>query len=202
MLNEIINSIVSTVGDLGYIGIIIMMFLESSFFPFPSEVVMIPAGYLASKGDMNIYIAISSGILGGVLGALFNYYLAIELGRTIILKYGKYFFMNESKLHKIELFFQKYGSMSTFIGRLIPGIRQYISLPAGLGRMDLKVFTFFTALGAGLWVIILVLLGYFIGENQTLIKEYLRVITLFILGLITISAIIYYLKYKRKNTNQ
>ena len=202
MLNEIINSIVSTVGDLGYIGIIIMMFLESSFFPFPSEVVMIPAGYLASKWDMNIYIAISSGILGGVLGALFNYYLAIELGRTIILKYGKYFFMNESKLHKIELFFQKYGSMSTFIGRLIPGIRQYISLPAGLGRMDLKVFTFFTALGAGLWVIILVLLGYFIGENQTLIKEYLRVITLFILGLITISAIIYYLKYKRKNTNQ
>ena len=202
MLNEVINSIVSTVGDLGYIGIIIMMFLESSFFPFPSEVVMIPAGYLASKGDMNIYIAISSGILGGVLGALFNYYLAIKLGRTIILKYGKYFFMNESKLHKIELFFQKYGSISTFIGRLIPGVRQYISLPAGLGRMNLKVFTFFTALGAGLWVIILVLLGYFIGENQTLIKEYLHVITLIVLGLITISSIIYYLRYKRKNANK
>jgi membrane protein DedA with SNARE-associated domain len=202
MLHEVISSIVSTVGDLGYVGIIIMMFLESSFFPFPSEVVMIPAGYLASKGDMNIYIAISSGILGGVLGALFNYYLAIKLGRTIILKYGKYFFMNEIKLKKIELFFERYGSISTFIGRLIPGIRQYISLPAGLGRMNLKLFTLYTALGAGLWVIILVSLGYFIGENQTLIKEYLHVITLVILALMAIISIIYYLKHKKKNANK
>ncbi|MCF6172594.1 MAG: DedA family protein [Campylobacteraceae bacterium] len=199
MINEVINSIVNTVGDLGYIGIIIMMFLESSFFPFPSEVVMIPAGYLASKGDMNIYIAITSGIFGGVLGALFNYYLAIKLGRTIILKYGKYFFMNEKKLHKIELFFEKYGSISTFVGRLIPGIRQYISLPAGLGKMNIKIFTLFTALGAGIWVVILVLLGYFIGENQALIQQYLHVIMLFLAAFIFIISIIYYLKNKRKN---
>jgi membrane protein DedA with SNARE-associated domain len=202
MFSEVINSIVSTVGDLGYIGIVAMMFLESSFFPFPSEVVMIPAGYLASKGDMNIYIAISSGILGGVLGALFNYYLAVKLGRTIIIKYGKYFFMSELKLQKIEKFFEKYGSISTFIGRLIPGIRQYISLPAGLGRMNIKLFTFFTALGAGLWVAILALLGYFIGENQTLITQYLHIITLILLACISIFFIIFYIKHRKKNASK
>lgn len=202
MLNEIVNSIVSTVGDLGYIGIIIMMFLESSFFPFPSEVVMIPAGYLSSIGEMNIYTAIGSGIFGAILGALFNYYLAIKLGREIILKYGKYFFMNEAKLQKIENFFEKYGRISTFTGRLIPGIRQYISLPAGLGRMNIKLFTFYTALGAGLWVVILALLGYFIGKNESLIQEYLHIITLAIVAFIAIVSIFYYLKNRKRNVNK
>ncbi len=202
MLNEIVNSIVSTVGDLGYIGIIIMMFLESSFFPFPSEVVMIPAGYLSSIGEMNIYTAIGSGIFGAILGALFNYYLAIKLGREIILKYGKYFFMSEAKLQKIENFFEKYGRISTFTGRLIPGIRQYISLPAGLGRMNIKLFTFYTALGAGLWVVILALLGYFIGKNESLIQEYLHIITLAIVAFIAIVSIFYYLKNRKRNVNK
>ncbi|MFK5880979.1 MAG: DedA family protein [Sulfurospirillum sp.] len=199
MLNQVINTIVNMVSDLGYLGIIIMMFLESSFFPFPSEVVMIPAGYLASKGDMDIYIAIFSGVFGGVLGALFNYYLALRLGRALIVKYGKYFFMSEQKLDKIEQFFKKYGNISTFIGRLIPGVRQYISLPAGLGRMNLKFFVFYTALGAGLWVTILTLLGYFIGENQILIKEYLHIILLILFSFISIIGIIYYLLKKRTN---
>ncbi len=199
MLGDVINSIVSTVGDLGYVGIVIMMFLESSFFPFPSEVVMVPAGYLASKGDMNIYLAISSGIAGSLFGALFNYYLALKLGRNIIIKYGKYFFMSEEKLQKLEDFFNRYGRVSTFIGRLIPGIRQYISLPAGLGRMNVSLFALFTALGAGIWVIILALLGYFIGENQALIKEYLHIITLFLVAFIAIISIIYYLLHRRRN---
>lgn len=199
MLNEVINYIVSTVGDLGYLGIIIMMFLESSFFPFPSEVVMIPAGYLSSIGEMNIYVAICSGIFGAILGALFNYYLAMRLGREIILKYGKYFFMNEKKLLAIEVFFVKYGSISTFTGRLIPGIRQYISLPAGLGKMNIKLFTLYTAIGAGLWVVILALLGYFIGKNQELIQEYLHIITLFLVLFILLILIFFYLKNRKKN---
>jgi len=202
MLNEVINSIVSTVGDLGYIGIIIMMFLESSFFPFPSEVVMIPAGYLSSIGEMNIYVAICSGIFGAILGALFNYYLAMRLGREIILKYGKYFFMNEKKLLAIEVFFVKYGSISTFTGRLIPGIRQYISLPAGLGKMNIKLFTLYTAIGAGLWVVILALLGYFIGKNQELIQEYLHIITLFLVLFILLILIFFYLKNRKRSVNK
>ena len=202
MLSDIVNSIVSTVGDLGYIGIVIMMFLESSFFPFPSEVVMIPAGYLASKGDMNLYLAISSGIAGSLFGALFNYYLALKLGRNIIIKYGKYFFMSEQKLQKLEIFFNKYGKISTFTGRLIPGIRQYISLPAGLGKINISIFALFTALGAGIWTIILALLGYFIGENQALIKEYLHIITLLLVAFLTIASTIYYLIQKRKNRDK
>ena len=197
MLGEIVNWIISTVGTLGYTGIIVMMFLESSFFPFPSEVVMVPAGYLASQGEMSLALVIFFGILGAILGSLFNYWLAYKFGRKVILKFGKYFFMNENRLMKIEDYFYKHGHISTFIGRLIPGVRQYISLPAGLGKMDLRLFTIFTALGAGIWVIILVLLGYFIGQNQALIKEYLHLI-LAILSVVLVLIVILYIKKIKK----
>ena len=197
MLGEIVNWIISTVGTLGYTGIVVMMFLESSFFPFPSEVVMVPAGYLASQGEMSLALVIFFGILGAILGSLFNYWLAYKFGRIAILKFGKYFFMNENRLMKIEDYFYKHGHISTFIGRLIPGVRQYISLPAGLGKMDLRLFTIFTALGAGIWVIILVLLGYFIGQNQALIKEYLHLI-LAILSVVLVLIVILYIKKIKK----
>ena len=197
MLSEIVNWIINTVGTFGYVGIVVMMFLESSFFPFPSEVVMIPAGYLASQGEMSLTMVILSGIVGAILGSLFNYWLAYKFGRKVILKFGKYFFMNENRLMAIEDYFYKHGHISTFIGRLIPGVRQYISLPAGLGKMDLRLFTIFTALGAGLWVIILVLLGYFIGQNQALIKEYLHSI-LAILSVVIMLIVVLYIKKTKK----
>ena len=192
MMHEIINWIVQTVGALGYIGIFIMMFLESSFFPFPSEVVMIPAGYLASQGEMNLYVAIGVGILGSLTGALFNYFLASKFGRAFLLKYGKYLFLKEDSLEKLEIFFEKHGHISTFTGRLIPGIRQYISLPAGLANMDKLLFSIYTALGAGIWVILLALLGYFLGNNQALIKEYLHQITVATVTIIAIILAIYF----------
>jgi len=192
MMHEIINWIVQTVGALGYIGIFIMMFLESSFFPFPSEVVMIPAGYLASQGEMNLYVAIGVGILGSLTGALFNYFLASKFGRAFLLKYGKYLFLKEDSLEKLENFFEKHGHISTFTGRLIPGIRQYISLPAGLANMDKLLFSIYTALGAGIWVILLALLGYFLGNNQALIKEYLHQITIATVAIIVIILAIYF----------
>ncbi|MEK7843517.1 MAG: DedA family protein, partial [Pseudomonadota bacterium] len=154
---EIIDWIVRTVGGLGYPGIFIMMFLESSFVPFPSEVVMIPAGYLAYKGEMNLVLAILAGTLGSLTGALFNYYLAVKLGRPFLLHYGKYVMFSEASLRKMEDFFARHGHISTFTGRLIPVVRQYISLPAGLARMNLAVFSFYTSLGAGIWVTILAL---------------------------------------------
>ena len=195
---EIIDWIVRTVGGLGYPGIIIMMFLESSFIPFPSEVVMIPAGYLAYKGEMNLVLAILSGILGSLLGAMFNYYLAIKLGRPFLLHYGKYVMFNESSLQKMEDFFARHGHISTFTGRLIPVVRQYISLPAGLARMNLAVFSFYTSLGAGIWVTILALLGYFIGGNELLIREYLRGIIV-ILAVAIILGITAYWRWQRNN---
>lgn len=171
---QIIDWIVLTVSGLGYPGIIIMMFLESSFIPFPSEVVMIPAGYLAYKGEMSLVLIILAGTFGSLMGALLNYYLAIKLGRPFLLRYGKYVMFNEAGLKKMEDFFARHGHVSTFTGRLIPVVRQYISLPAGLARMNLMVFSFYTSLGAGIWVAILALLGYYIGGNELLIKAYLQ----------------------------
>ncbi|PUE65026.1 DedA family protein [Arcobacter caeni] len=202
MLTSIIDFIVQTVSSLGYLGIFIMMFLESSFFPFPSEVVMIPAGYLAYKGEMNIYLVVLFGLLGSLSGALFNYYFAIKLGRVFLMKYGKYILISEEIILKMEEFFQKHGHISTFSGRLIPVVRQYISLPAGLARMNILIFSFYTSLGAGIWVIILTLLGYFLGDNEGLIKEYLHYIIIIILILLAILAFWYYKKTAKQKLNK
>lgn len=192
MLHEIVDFIVNTVGTLGYIGIFVMMFLESTFFPFPSEVVMIPAGYLVHKGEMNMAMVLFCGISGSLAGALFNYYLAIYVGRAVLIKYGKYFFIKESTIQKAERFFQNHGHISTFSGRLIPAVRQLISFPAGLARMNIVSFSIYTTLGATIWVVILTLLGYYIGDNEALVKEYLSTIIYTLLILIAIGGFIYY----------
>ncbi len=198
MIHEIANTIVGYIGDMGYWGIFLLMFLESTFFPFPSEIIMIPAGYLAYKGEMNVYIVVLMGILGSVAGALFNYYLAMHFGRTFILKYGKYFFIKEETLDKLEEFFTKHGELSTFNGRLIPGIRQLISLPAGLARMNIAKFSFYSGLGAGIWVIVLVALGYLLGSNEELISEYLKTATLIALISVVFITIFYLVRNKRR----
>ena len=197
MLHDIAMNIVELVEQLGYLGIFIMMFLESTFFPFPSEVAMIPAGFLAAKGDMNLILAIVVGTIGSLTGALFNYYLARKYGRKGVLKFGKYFFFNEEKLEKMEKFFVDHGSFSTFVARLIPGVRQLVSLPAGLSKMPLDKFALHTTLGAGLWVTVLALLGYFLGENEALIEEYLHQIVLGTLAIIAIVSGIYVYMNKR-----
>ena len=196
-MHEIVDIIVNFAREFGYLGIFIMMFLESTFFPFPSEVAMIPAGYLASQGEMNLVLAIVIGTAGSLMGALFNYYLARKFGRVGVLKFGKYFFFTEEKLQKMEKFFVDHGSFSTFVARLIPGVRQLVSLPAGLSKMNLGKFALHTTLGAGLWVIVLALLGYIIGGNEALIKAYLHQIVLGTLFLIVLASVIYVYRYKR-----
>ncbi len=193
--------LVDTIGRMGYTGIVSLMFLESSFFPFPSEVVMPPAGYLAWKGEMSLTLVLLAGIAGSLLGALFNYWLAVKLGRPLLLKYGKYFFISEESIDKADKFFQKHGHVSTLVGRLLPVIRQYISLPAGIARMPMKTFMLFTTIGAGAWVIVLTFAGYFLGEHQDLLKEYLHVITLSCVGLAVLIAggYILYLRRKKKS---
>jgi membrane protein DedA with SNARE-associated domain len=197
-MHEIVNYIVELVGQFGYLGIFIMMFLESTFFPFPSEVAMIPAGILAAKSEMNLVIAILVGTSGSLLGALFNYFLARKYGRVGVLKFGKYFFFTEEKLQKMEKFFVAHGSFSTFVARLIPGVRQLVSLPAGLSNMPLNKFTLHTTLGAGIWVTVLALLGYILGENEELVKEYTHQIVLVTLFFIMIATFWYILKQKKR----
>jgi len=186
-VHQIVDFLVNTIGSMGYFGIFALMFLESSFFPFPSEVVMIPAGYLAFKGEMSLLLVILFGVAGSIAGAWLNYLLALKFGRRFIKK-----IMSESKIDALEKFFLKHGHISTFTGRLIPAIRQYISFPAGLARMDGWKFTIYTALGAGIWATILTMLGYYLGANQDLLQKYLKEITIVTILLVGIIIFWYY----------
>ncbi|MCR8704661.1 DedA family protein [Campylobacter sp. 2352 PW] len=198
MLGDIIDFLLTLAKDWGYWGIIFLMFVESSFFPFPSEVVMIPAGYLAHQNELNFWLCLFCGTFGALLGALLNYYLCYFLGREVLLKICKYFGVNEAKFAQFEAFFNKHGEISTFSGRLIPGLRQYISLPAGLARMNLKKFIFYTSLGAGIWCLILLILGYVLGKNEDLIKEYLHFVIIACIVFATMIVAIYIYIQKRK----
>jgi len=199
MLQAVVDFIVDAVAGLGYLGIFFLMLLESSFFPFPSEVVMIPAGYLVSQGEMNIFVVILCGLLGSLAGALLNYYIARRWGRSFLLRYSKFLFINEKRLMKMERFFEKHGHISTFSGRLIPGVRQYISFPAGLAKMNLVNFSLYTSLGAGIWVTILALLGYYLGGQEEVLREYLHYIVLVILALLVLLAYFYIKALKKDN---
>jgi len=191
-MHEIVDFLLNTIGSFGYFGIFALMFLESSFFPFPSEVVMIPAGYLAFQGDMSLTFVLLSGILGSLAGAWFNYLLASMFGRRFLSK-----IISHEKIDKLEDFFDKHGHISTFTGRLIPGIRQYISFPAGLAKMCPIKFSIYTTLGAGIWATILTLLGYYLGANQELIHTYLQEITIITVILMTILLVLYFAKQKK-----
>ncbi len=199
MIHEIAQFITDQIFDMGYLGIFLLMLIESSFIPFPSEIVLVPAGYLASKGDMDISLILLASLLGSIGGALINYFGALYVGRKFLLRYGKYILISQETLDKMEEFFEKHGAISTFTGRLIPGIRQLISIPAGLSKMNLKVFIFYTSLGALIWSIILVALGYLIGENQELIKEYLSQIVTITLICVALITAMYIYNHKRKN---
>ena len=196
----IVAFIVNTVGKLGYAGIIILMTVESSFVPFPSEVIIPPAGYWVSQGKMNMVLVIVCGIMGSILGSLLNYWIAARFGRNIFLKYSKYFFINREKFAKFEKFFNTHGEITTFIGRLIPGVRQYISFPAGLVKMNIGKFVLYTGLGAGIWVVILAFIGYYVGNNIEAVKMNLHKVGYFLFPLLFIIAIVYVIIYKRKKS--
>jgi len=200
MLHEIAEWIVARSRQFGYGGIVALMALESSFFPFPSEVVMLPAGYLVSQGEMSLWICIALGIFGSLLGAWFNYFLAVKLGRPFLVKHGKYFFLSEKKLDKMDEFFKKHGEISMFSGRLIPGVRQLISFPAGLARMNLFRFSLYTALGAGIWVTILTVVGYLYGEHMEVAKDHLKPIITYTLAgiLVLITGYVFWYHFRQK----
>ena len=176
MIEHIVGLIVTFVKEFGYIGLFIMSFLESTFAPIPSEVTLIPAGYLVQQGEMNLWMVLFCCITGTLGGSYFNYWLACKVGRPLLLKYGRYCFINESKLAKAEAFFARHGSASIFTGRLVIGVRHFISFPAGLARMPLKPFFFYTFLGGAIWTCILVSLGYALGEHKEQVGHYAKYI--------------------------
>lgn len=197
-MQAFIDFILQTVDGWGYWGIFFLMAVESSFIPLPSEIVIIPAGYLAYQGKMNLAMIIFCGTLGSLAGAFVNYYLALFVGRRFLYKYGKYFFLSEKNLLRSEKFFNTHSSFSTFTGRLIPVIRHLISIPAGLSRMKLLPFCFYTLTGAAIWVSILAFLGYFIGHNEALLREYLHSILAVLMVFILIATVVYVILHKKK----
>jgi Uncharacterized membrane-associated protein len=164
--------------NLNYFTIALLMLIESTFLPLPSEVVIPFAAYKAGQGDLNVFIVVISGTIGALSGSLINYTLAYYLGRPIVYKFagsrlGRMFLLSEEKVMHAEEYFIRNGKTSTFIGRLVPGIRHLISIPAGLARMSLRDFMLFTFIGAGIWNILLAIIGFYLYAVREQIFPYL-----------------------------
>lgn len=164
MLEQLGFWLVDTISRLGYSGIVLLMAMESSVLPVPSELVMPPAGYLAYHGEMNLWVALLCGTVGSLAGAYANYWVASKLGRWVFVRYGKWVLLTEKSLERTERFFNRHGEIATFIGRLFPVIRHLISIPAGLARMRLDRFFLYTGAGAALWCAVLLGVGWIIGR--------------------------------------
>jgi membrane protein DedA with SNARE-associated domain len=176
--------------NMNYGTVTLLMAVESSFIPFPSEVVVPPAAYKATKpdSDMNVVLVVVFATLGALIGALVNYYLALWLGRPIVYKFaesklGRLCLLDASKIETAEKYFDKHGKSSTLIGRLVPAVRQLISIPAGLAKMNIVTFLTFTALGAGIWNTILAVLGYIAAGQSDLIDKYSHELSYILIGL-------------------
>lgn len=202
MFDRFVVWVTETIFALGYPGIVILMTIESSAIPFPSEVVMPPAGYLVAKGRMSFPLVVAAGVIGSLLGALLNYWVAHWLDRWLR-RYGKWLLIKPQALDKAELFFRRHGEIGTFIGRLVPVVRQLISIPAGMARMRLDRFIAYTTLGAGLWCFILTYIGYILGKNEATLRSeevhrQVGQILIYLLPALVVVAAIYVIWYRRR----
>lgn len=206
-------------GNMKYATITTLMTIESSFIPFPSEIVVPPAAYVAgiegsslhttNNYPLNVLLVVLFGTLGAMLGAIINYLLAMWLGRPIIYAFadsrlGRLCLLSSEKVQKAEDYFNEHGKVSTFVGRLIPGIRQLISIPAGLCKMHFGWFLFYTFLGAGIWNLVLALLGYIAHGQMDLIHAYSHELSIIIIALLGVGILYFIVKAvikRRKVTN-
>jgi membrane protein DedA with SNARE-associated domain len=199
--------LVEAIDGLGYLGILVLMAMESSVLPVPSELVMPPAGYLAYQGQMNIWLALAAGVIGSLTGAYANYWVASHLGRWVFVRYGRWVLLTERSLERTERFFRSHGQIATFIGRLFPVIRHLISIPAGLARMRLAPFFAYTAAGAAIWCAILLAVGWLIGsagENLTremlteMAERYTHRAVLVMIPLAALLVVVYAIRHRRR----
>ena len=198
MIETIIHWIVEIVEAMGYPGVFIMAALESTFMPIPSEATLIPAGYLIHEGTWNGPLVFVLAVAGTLAGSLANYFLAKTCGRYVLIKYGRFMFMSEEKMKKVEAYFYSHGPISIFLGRLMFGVRHFISFPAGLAKMDLVKFSLYTSLGGAIWTFILLALGYALGNNQELVKSLVPEIKIACIVIVAIVALGYWWRCRRK----
>lgn len=199
--------ILTTIDKLGYLGVFTLMSLESAAVPVPSEIIMPFSGFLVSAGRFDLWMIVLLGTLGNVFGSLVLYYVGAYGGRAFVARWGKYILFSEKELAAAEKWFEKYGSVTAFFGRLLPIVRTYVSFPAGLARMNLGKFLFYTVLGAAPWVYLFGWLGLKLGENWQELEVYARKFDIIIGGLIIIG-IVWFVwqhlnryKYTRINSN-
>jgi membrane protein DedA with SNARE-associated domain len=207
VLESAVNWLVDTILAMGYPGIVLLMALESSVFPVPSELVMPPAGYLAAQGRMSAPLALAAGTVGSLVGALANYFVAGWLGRALLHRYSRYVLVSEAALERSEQFFRRHGEIGTFIGRLIPVIRHLISIPAGLARMRMDRFVLYTTAGAGLWCSILLGIGWYLGKHSEVlqheeVKRYSTIAVLVLLPVLAAIVALYVFRHRRSRTGQ
>lgn len=203
MLDRLIESLLNTLLHLGYPGIIVLMAMESSVLPVPAELVMPPAGYWVAKGEMSAVAAVASGVLGSLLGALANYFVALWLGRAFVRRFGKYFLISEKSLDRSERYFADHGEISVLLGRMLPVVRHLISIPAGLARMSLPAFIGYTGLGALVWCSILTWIGYFLGQHeeglrQAEVRGYVSRALLVVLPVMALVVVLYIWRRRRR----
>lgn len=198
MIEEAAHTVVEFIHGLGYLGLFIATFLESTFVPIPSAATMIPAGYLAHEGRWSLGIVWFIAITGTIAGSLANYAIAYYYGRPFFARYGKYMFFGEEKQKMLDEYFARHGEISIFTARLLPAVRHVISFPAGLARMNVAKFCFLTGLGGGLWMTTLMMVGYTIGGNKDLVRAYMPYITaMFVTGVVVMVAL-YIWRYRNK----
>lgn len=198
MLHTIIQSlqdfVMYLIDTLGHFGIFLAMLIESVCIPLPSEVIMLFGGFMAEAGKLNFWLVVLAGILGNLVGSLIAYYIGKAGGRALVLKYGKYIFLNVNHLDKAEIWFNRYGASAVFFGRILPVIRTFISLPAGIAKMSLTKFVLYTILGCIPWNLFLTWLGYTLGSNWSVVEKYTRPISYTMLALCILFVI--WLAYK------
>jgi membrane protein DedA with SNARE-associated domain len=204
---DIINIITSLVSTYGYLGIFIAAFAETIFPPIPSELIFPLAGFVGFKSNFTYFetfLMASSGAVGATIGAIVIYLVSFKIGRIAIVKLGKYVFVNEKKIESAERWFEKYGVYAVFLGRMAPGVRELISVPAGIARMPFAKFVTFTFLGSLIWSVMLVFLGYFLGDSweslSGTLSDYFTVIS--VLVLLSIAIVIFYHVYYGKRRNR
>ncbi|OGD67110.1 alkaline phosphatase [Candidatus Berkelbacteria bacterium RIFCSPHIGHO2_12_FULL_36_9] len=205
ILETIGGWIVSVISDLGYLGIVLLMAIESANIPLPSEIIMPFSGYLVSTGQFNLWWAGFYGAVGCVVGSILSYWLGAYGGRPLVEKYGKYILISHHDLDSADRFFKKYGDAAVFIGRLLPVVRTFISFPAGIARMNFGRFVIYSFLGSLPFTLLLAYIGQKLGENREILKTYFHRFDI-IIGIIILAGIVWYIwrhvkniKYQKSN---
>jgi membrane protein DedA with SNARE-associated domain len=206
ILSDLFSTLVLLVKNLGYLGIFIGMMIESTVFPLPGEIILIPAGALIAQGHMSFLPVILIAVAGTIAGALINFFFAMFLGRglvnILVKKYGKFMFITERRLAGIDNFFMKHGEITTFIGRLVPVVRHLISLPAGFSKMNVFKFAFYTALGSLISSSVSVFLGYVFWDRLEWIHAHMNLLYIILFAIAAATAAVYILVRRNHNSRK